>query len=214
MDNKCINCSNTIVNKKYYYIENNIIDDLYEECMNYFDDTCKELFYKLYLVNSVKDGYYCNNCIKNMIYSNDIDIDYINPWLAYEPLPDKQSICKHYKLDINKYNPNYIKPEDRLTRKNNYLCGNDFKYPNIKYILEPIGYYQNDEIIKNYNKMKLNPELFGNLSKDIIDNFKPLEYYLTNYNNSHNIEEMNNKINKFNNLFDVRFTTDEDYKNQ
>ena len=182
-------CSNCNCNTQhYYYIDNNIIGDVYEELAHGYQDSCKEEFFKLYLVGSIKDGLVCIKCINELIYSNDIEIDYVNPWLAYEPLPNKIDVCKYYKLDIEKYNPKYIKPEDRLNRKNGYIFQNIYKYPSIKTILEPNEFNEHDNIIDCYNKMKLNPELFGELSKRVVDNLEPLDYYLTKYDNNHNIK--------------------------
>ncbi len=174
------------INSKYFNIKNNIIGDLYPELSQYYDDNDKKSFFKLYLVKDVKDGYYCIECIRQMIYSNDIEIDYVNPWLAYLPLPTKNEICKYYKLNYWKYKPLDIKPENRLTRKNGYVIHHFFKYPSLN-TLEPFNFNDNDrdELILYYNKLKSNPKLFGNLSKVVIDNLKPLDYYLNKFDIEH-----------------------------
>ncbi len=108
----------------------------------------------------------CDDCILELLYDGTLQFDYMVPWYDYQepPTPDKflGTPEKGGKLDLSKYKSPPYDYRKRLFR--NYLrndeyhshCASDYDYPGI--------------FKSNIEKIKMNPDLFGEYSRKVAKN--------------------------------------------
>ena len=152
VDNHCCHCnchinSNTgftQVSDKYLKCADSDFDYTYRDVVIYFTDMKPN--------NMNVNDYICDNCIYELLYDGTLQFDFKYPWYDYNNVPTKEQYLGS-KLDLNKYKPvyNYKK---RLYR--NFTDYSDFNYP---YIFS-----------NNIEKIKMNPDLFGEFSRKIAKN--------------------------------------------
>lgn len=149
---KCNNVDNCCVkiNEKYLSVGYSIFENLNEDIVMYFTDMRPS--------NLIVGRYICDDCIFELLYDGTLQFDYTYPWYNYQEPPTLENVMGptyiRGKFNVSKYKPISYDYRKRLFR--NGRCASDFDYPGI--------------FKSNIEKIKMNPDLFGEYSRKIAKN--------------------------------------------